>query len=434
MASPTDRIPPHSPEAEAGALACALIDQNHVPTLNPEWFYENRHQATCNVLREMFNAGEPVNSMTFMERVIRTKKDQTVGGLEYISSLPDKTASSEDFPQWKKILVEQWCLRKMIQVCSTAINKGYNKPDDVASVIEEFEQSALSIRQSGVAEESDMKAICLEIIREMEEAVANKGKITGVTTGLSDLDYYLNGLKPGQLFIVAARPGCGKTSLAMQIAAHVAIRCKEHVGIITAEMSDIELTKRILYSEASVDSDKHNKGTMDDGESKRITTSLVKVNSKFIHIVDTSGMTIAQVRAKARRMKQQHNIKLLVVDYLQLIRAGAKTSNRNEEITLVSNGMKLMAKEIKCPVICLAQLNRATEKEDRRPKVSDLRDSGSIEQDADIVGLLHPKAEGETDLIIGKNRSGKTGDIHLLFEPEFTRFKQLAKINPNDIP
>ena len=426
---------PHSIEAERGAIGCALQDSSIVGDLHVDLFHDLRHRTIALTLHEMVAKGAPVDVLTLIQKLRAEEQLEKVGGLTEVSSLPEAATSPTQFPYWRNILEASAKLRKAIAVASDTIAAARETGADADTVLERFEHDALAIRQTSAGSgEVDIKATLKAVIDDMEDAHASGGRLRGIATGFHDLDKLTGGLRPGQLSVIAARPSVGKTSLAMNIAEHVAIGSKVPVGVFSLEMSSQELLHRMVCSLARVNSGDVNEGKLTAGDFARMATATGKIGKAPLHICDKGGLTIGQLASNARRMVQRHGIKLMIVDYLQLMSGGQKRSSRYEDVTAISIGLKALAKELGIPFIVLAQLNRASEQESRAPRMSDLRDSGSIEQDADIIGLLHREEREDGDIVpislyVPKQRNGATGKIELQFHRQFTRFESTSRMS-----
>lgn len=432
-----ERIPPHSQEAEAGAIGCALLDPGLSAELQAQWFFDVRHQEIMSALHAMLSDGAPISQTTLIQKLADTGRTDTAGGLQYVLELPNQTPSALNFGYWADILREKALLRAGIAEASEFITRAYGQPEDITGLLNEHESSVLSLRRNGSGNDQTIKQLMIECSYEFDECARHQGKLRGLSTGFSDLDKKTNGLRPGQLIIVAARPGLGKTSLLMNIAEHVSVDSRQPVGVITLEMSAKELSFRMVCSRARVSQSAATAGAFVGADVEKITNASTAIARAPLHIAYGSAMTITQLHGKARRMASQHGLKLLCLDYLQLLHGTNRKASRYEQVTEISNGLKAIATALEIPVICAAQLNRDSENKGkpRKPTLADLRDSGAIEQDADICGFLYrdPKDEaGFTvpyELIIAKHRNGPTGKIDLVFLPEITRFESASKID-----
>jgi replicative DNA helicase len=454
-----DRLPPHSIEAEQGVLGCILISPNEcigecLTTLKagPDTFYDLRHQTIYSLLAEMFDKREPIDTITVLQKLKDNKLLDEVGGMQYLATLPDFVPSAANLSYYLNIIQDKFVLRKMIGVCTDVVRQAYEFEGEVDSLMDEVERDVLRISEARVQSSTNtMKVLVNKAINTVEDYHSRAGSLTGLSTGFTDLDKLTTGLHGGEMIVIAARPSIGKTSLAMNIAEHVAVELKLPVGVFSLEMTADSLVLRMLCSRARVNLRSVREGFLVERDFPKLTTAAGKLASAPLFIDDTSGLSILQLRAKARRMFQQYGVKLFVIDYLQLIHSTARTvENRQQEIADISNGIKQLAKELNVPVIVLSQLNREVEREKgRAPRLSDLRESGSIEQDADLVGLLYrvvSKDEEEgaaseptdaipVNLLIAKQRNGPAQeDVHLTFLKVYTRFESAAKIHDSDVP
>ncbi len=467
-----DRLPPHSLEAEQGVLGCILLAPN--PGMgeslellhgNPEVFYDLRHQTIYRMLVEMFDQQQPIDLITLQQRLRDTQpRDERqrpqpgnqldqVGGLPYLTTLPETVPSAANLGYYANIVYEKYLLRRLIQTCTGVIGRLYEHEGEVDALMDEVERDILRISEDrvegGIA---PMRELIHTAISQIEARHTTPGLLVGLSTGFTDLDRLTSGLHAGEMVVIAARPSVGKTSLAMNIAEHVAVELRQPVGVFSLEMTAESLVMRLLCSLARVNLRAVREGFLATRDFPKLTGAAGRLSGAPLFIDDTSGLSILQLRAKARRLAQQHGIKLFVVDYLQLLHSTARrVDNRQQEIADISNGLKALAKELRVPVVVLSQLNRDVEKRGagEAPRLSDLRESGAIEQDADLVGLLYRDSKGKDDedagrdfdedampvkLYIAKQRNGPTGELNLTFLKSFTRFESAAKIGEEDIP
>jgi len=454
-----DRLPPHSIEAEQAVLSCVLMSPNEamgecLTTLKggSEVFYDLRHQTIFDVLAEMFDKREPIDEVTVYQKLEDRQILEQVGHIAYLSALQDKVPSAAHLTYYLNIVQEKFLLRKMIRVCTEVVGRAYEHQGEVDKLMDEVERDVLRISEARVQSTTNtMKGLVHKAINQVEDYHKRQGSLTGLSTGFADLDKLTTGLHGGEMIVIAARPSIGKTSLAMNIAEHVALEQKLPVGVFSLEMTAESLVLRMLCSRARVNLRSVREGFLAERDFPKLTAAAGKLASAPMFIDDTSGLSILQVRAKARRMFQQHGIKLFVIDYLQLVHSTGRTvENRQQEIADISNGIKQLAKELNVPVIVLSQLNREVEREKGRPpRLSDLRESGSIEQDADVVGLLYrvtakddedagpsePSDAIPVNLLIAKQRNGPADEnIALTFMKIYTRFESAAKIQDSDVP
>jgi replicative DNA helicase len=454
-----DRLPPHSAEAEQGVLGCILISPNDCIgecieklKIGEEVFYDLRHQTIFKTLSEMYDSREAIDIITVQQRLKDRQLLEQVGGIAYLSVLPDTVPSAANLSYYLEIVQEKYLLRRMIHVCTDVVGRVYDYEGEVDALMDEVERDILRISEARVqAHTNTIKELVKKAITTIEDFHQRQGMLTGIATGFSDLDKMTSGLHGGEMIVIAARPSMGKTSLAMNIAEHVAIEEKLPVGVFSLEMTSESLVLRMLCSRSRVNLRNVREGFLAERDFPKLTGAAGKLAGSPLFIDDSSGLSILQLRAKARRMQQQYQIKLFVIDYLQLLHSTARRAeNRQQEIADISSGIKSLAKELNVPIIVLSQLNRELEREkNRKPRMSDLRESGAIEQDADLVGLLYkPNAEEDenaattaaseeavaVNLLIAKQRNGPTGDVNLTFLRSYTRFESAAKVTDADVP
>ena len=452
-----DRLPPHSAEAERGVLGCVLLAPNDgmgvcIEKLKrgSEVFYDLRHQALFETLAEMYDQKEAIDLITVQQRLKDNKQLDGVGGLSYLAGLADAVPSAANLEYYLEIVREKYLLRRMIQTCTAVVGRVYEHEGEVDGLLDEIERDVLRISEERVVSSAPtIKELVHRAINTIEEYHQRQGMLTGVSTGFADLDKMTSGLHGGEMVVIAARPSMGKTSLAMNIAEHVAIESRLAVGVFSLEMTAESLVLRMLCSRSRVNLRNIRDGFLAERDFPKLTGSAGKLANAPLFVDDSSGLSILQLRAKARRMYQQYGIKLFVIDYLQLLNSTSRRAeNRQQEIADISNGIKALAKELNVPVIVLSQLNRELEKDkNRKPRLSDLRESGAIEQDADLVALLYKPSSGDDDeapaqdleavpvnLYIAKQRNGPTGDVPLTFLKGYTRFESAAKVSAEDVP
>ena len=456
-----DRLPPHSPEAEQGVLGCVLLSPNEclgecVAKFKPggEVFYDLRHQTIFNTLVEMYDQRQAIDLITLQQRLKDKQLLEQVGGINYLMTLPNTVPSAANLAYYLDIVHERYVLRKMIQTCTGIVSRLYEHEGEVDQLLDEVERDVLRVSEERVeATSNTIKQLVHDAINTVEEFHARQGAFSGIATGYLDLDKKTDGLHAGEMIVIAARPSMGKTSLAMNIAEHVTIDQKLPVGAFSLEMTAESLVLRMLCSRAQVNLRNVREGFLAERDFPKLTSAAGHLSGAPLFIDDTAGLSILQLRAKARRMWQQYGIKLFIVDYLQLLHSTARRAeNRQQEIADISGGIKALAKELNVPIIVLSQLNREPEKRERGavPRLSDLRESGAIEQDADVVGLLYkPGKSGSDDdeaagsdeqeavlmnLLIAKQRNGPTGVVELTFRRNFTRFETAARVSDEDVP
>jgi replicative DNA helicase len=451
-----DRLPPHSIEAEQGVLGCVLLSPNeNLGTCiekfkkGLEVFYDLRHQVIFDTLTEMYDAKKPIDLITLQEHLKNKGQLEAIGGIPYLSALPDAVPSAANLEYYVEIVREKYVLRKMIQTCTGVVSRVYEHEGKVDGLLDEVERDILKIAEDRVESTSmSMKDLVHRAINTIEDYHQRQGMLTGIGTGFLDFDKMTSGLHGGEMIVIAARPSMGKTSLVMNIVEHVVLEEKQPVGVFSLEMTAESLVLRMLCSRARVNMRNIRDGFLAERDFPKLTGAAGKLANAPLYIDDTAGLSILQLRAKARRMYQQYGVKLIVIDYLQLLNASSsRVENRQQEVAQISNGVKALAKELNVPVIVLSQLNRELEKDkSRKPRLSDLRESGAIEQDADLIALLYKPEEGKEDdegapqeqeaipvnLLIAKQRNGPTGDVNLTFFKGYTRFESAAKVA--DVP
>src|ERR1017187_10484350 len=406
-ARPTvDRLPPHSPEAEMGVLGCVMLSPNECMgqciekfKADGEVFYDLRHQTIFTTLAAMYDSREAIDVITLQQQLKNKQLLEQVGGIAYLASLPDAVPSAANLSYYLDIVQEKFLLRKMIHTCTDVVGRVYEFEGEVDMLMDEVERDILRISESRVQNQTTtIKDLVKKAITTIEDFHQRQGMLTGVGTGFTDLDKMTSGLHGGEMVVIAARPSMGKTSLAMNIAEYVSIEQRLPVGVFSLEMTSESLVLRMLCSRSRVNLRNVREGFLAERDFPKLTGAAGKLASAPLFIDDSSALSILQLRAKARRMSQQYGIKLFVIDYLQLLHSTARRAeNRQQEIADISSGVKSLAKELNVPIIVLSQLNRELEREkNRKPRLSDLRESGAIEQDADVVGLLYkPSSEDE---------------------------------------
>ena len=451
-----DRLPPHSIEAEQGVLGCVLLSPHDGMGVciekckrGSEVFYDLRHRTIFELLGEMYDQKEAIDYITVQQGLKDRNQLEAIGGVAYLSALIDGVPSAANLQYYLDIVREKYLLRKMIQTCTSVVSRVYEHEGEVESLLDEVERDILRISEDRVeASSRTIKDLVHKAINTIEDFHQRQGMLTGIGTGFPDFDKMTSGMHAGEMIVIAARPSMGKTSLAMNIAEHVSIDQKLAVGVFSLEMTAESLVLRMLCSRSRVNLRSIREGFLAERDFPKLTGSAGKLAGAPLFIDDSSGLSILQLRAKARRMYQQYGIKLFVIDYLQLLNSTSRRAeNRQQEISDISNGIKALAKELSVPIIVLSQLNRELEKEkNRKPRLSDLRESGAIEQDADLVGLLYKPSSDDDDeaasqdqdalsvnLLIAKQRNGPTGDVALTFLRPYTRFESAAKVNADEV-
>src|SRR5881392_2438828 len=442
------RTPPHSVEAEQGVLGSMLLSPREaigecVEKINEEYFYVPAHQTIYTVLVELWNAGQAIDLITFTQVLRDRNLLESLGGAAFITDLFTFVPTAANVQYYLDIVRDKYILREIIAAATESVRRAYEEQDEVNNLLDEVEQKIFAVGDDRFKGQMlSMKDQVMEAIEAIEKLYERKGGITGISTGFIEFDRMTSGLHPAEMIVIAARPSMGKTALVMNIAEHVAINEKLPVGVFSLEMSSQQLVQRLLCSRARVNLQKVRDGFLGERDFPSLTAAASKLAEAKIFIDDSAGLSILELRAKARRLKAQQDVQLLIVDYLQLLRSTSRRAqdNRQLEISEISAGIKGLAKELKIPIVVVAQLNRQPEaRSGGKPRLSDLRESGSIEQDADLVGLLvrpelyeedeeaRVEKAGEAELIIAKQRNGPVGEIPLTFLKEYTRFETRAR-------
>src|SRR3989449_7748558 len=445
------RTPPHSIDAEQGVLGSMLISPREtiaecVEKINEDYFYIPAHRTIYDVLVDLWNAGEAIDLITFTQVLRDRHLLDSVGGAAFVTSLFTFVPTAANVGYYLEIVREKYILREIISAATESVRRAYEEQDEVNNLLDEVEQRIFAVGEDRFKGQMlSMKDQVMEAIESIEKLYERKGGITGISTGFVEFDRMTSGLHSSEMIVIAARPSMGKTALAMNIAEHVGINEKLPVGVFSLEMSSQQLVQRLLCSRARVNLQKVRDGFLGERDFPSLTAAASKLAEAKIFIDDSASLTILELRAKARRLKAQQDVQLIIVDYLQLLRSTSRRAqdNRQLEISEISAGLKGLAKELKIPIIVVAQLNRNPEIRTGSgkgvPRLADLRESGSIEQDADLVGLLvreeyyadsdeeRTEMEGKAELIIAKQRNGPIGQVKLTFLKDFTRFEDRAE-------
>ena len=435
------KVPPHDIEAEQAVIGSMLTDQEAVyaaiERLKPEDFYREDNKQIYTAILNIYNKAEPIDIITLKAELSSMGKLDAVGGLEYIVELPEKVPTTANVDRYIKIVEEKSLLRNLIRAANEILSSGYAQEDDVENIVDHAEKKIFDVMQKKSQKGyTTIKDVLVESFTKLEELYNQKEHITGVPTGFAELDKKTAGLHGSELILIAARPAMGKTAFALNIATNAALRANVPVAIFSLEMSKDQLVNRMLCSEAMVDSNNVRTGELNDEELGKLAETSGELSQAPIYIDDTPGISVMEIRAKCRKLKLEKNIGLVIIDYLQLIQGSGKTSSREQEIAEISRSLKILAKEIEVPVIALSQLSRAVEaRPDHRPMLSDLRESGSIEQDADIVMFLYrddyynedSEKKNIAEVIIAKQRAGSTGTVDLAWLGKYTKFANLEK-------
>ncbi len=435
------KIQPHSAEAEQSVIGSMIMDRDAIiaasELLTADDFYQHQYGVLYDAMMELFQEGKPVDLVTLQNKLKEKEVPPELCSIEFISDLIRSVPTSANIRYYATIVSEKALLRRLIKVTEGITNTCYMDKEKVDVILEQTEKDVFNIVQNrGSGEFQSIKDIVIKTLDGIEAASRNKGSVTGVATGFYDLDYKTAGLQPSDLILVAARPSMGKTAFVLNIAEYVAVKSKITTAIFSLEMSKTQLVNRILAMNSKVDSQSIRTGDLNDDDWAKLMDSARIVGESGLIIDDTPGISITELRSKCRKFKLEHNLGLVIIDYLQLMSGGKKSESRQQEISEISRSLKALAREISCPVIALSQLSRAVEQRpDKRPMLSDLRESGAIEQDADVVMFIyrddyynHDSEEaGVSEIIIGKQRNGPTGTVKLAWLSQYTKFANLER-------
>ena len=436
------KLPPHDTEAEQAVLGSMLTDQDAaasaIEVLKVEDFYREDHKAIYEAILNLYNRAEPIDIITLKAELTSIGKFEQVGGIEYLAELPEKVPTTTNADKYIKIVEDKSMLRSLIKTANEIQALGYDPMQEVEDIVDTAEKKIFNLEQGKNQKGyTAVKDILVESFALLEQLYNQKQHITGVPTGFADLDYKTAGLHNSDLILIAARPAMGKSAFALNIASYAAVKANVPVVIFSLEMSKEQMVNRILASEAMVDSNKIRTGKIEDEDWAKIAEATGILSEAPIFIDDTPGISMTEIRAKCRKLKMEKNIGLVVIDYLQLIAGNSKRAgSREQEISEISRSLKILAKELNVPVIALSQLSRAPEQRpDHRPMLSDLRESGAIEQDADIVMFLYrddyyneeTEKKNIAEVIIAKHRSGSVGTVELLWLSNYTKFANIDR-------
>jgi replicative DNA helicase len=431
-----DRVPPQNLDAERSALGSILLEKDAfykcIEMLRAEDFYREAHRVIFEVVTDLTNRNEAVDIITVSEELKQRNMLEKIGGLPYLTNLANAVPTAANVEYYAKIVREKSLLRSLISAAGQIMSMGYQASEDIETILDESERQIFQItQQRSTKGYINLKEILARTFEHIEEIHNTKGGITGLPTGFIDFDRMTAGLQRADLIILAARPSMGKTTFALNIANHVAGELKIPVVLFSLEMAKEQLALKLLCSEAGVDSHRIRTGTLRDEDWSKIAGALGRLSEGAMFIDDTAGITVMEIRAKARRIKAEHGLGLIVIDYLQLMQSRGRAENRQQEVSEISRSLKSLSRELEVPVLALSQLSRAVEQRaDKKPNLSDLRESGSLEQDADLVAFLYredyynPDSDHKnvTELNIAKQRNGPTGAVELIFHREFSRF------------
>ncbi|REK53536.1 MAG: replicative DNA helicase [Thermobacillus sp.] len=437
-----DRVPPQNIEAEQAVLGSILLEADALVTamerLRPEDFYQPVHRMIYETMIELGEAGQPIDLVTLTAALQDKQRLEEAGGVDYLSRLLSVVPTAANVDYYARIVEEKSLLRRLIRTATEIVQEGYAGADDVGLLLNDAEQRILEIsnRRTGSGFIS-IRDVLMDVFEQIEFLYNHRGGVTGIPSGFPDLDRMTSGFQRSDLIIVAARPSVGKTAFALNIAQNVGVRARETVAIFSLEMSASQLVQRMVCAESNVDAGRLRTGRLEGDDWEKLTMAIGALSEAEIYIDDTPGVTVADIRAKLRRLKKERGLGLVVIDYLQLIQGRGKPGeNRQQEVSEISRTLKQIARELEVPVIALSQLSRGVEqRQDKRPMLSDLRESGSIEQDADIVAFLYrddyydreTERKNIIEIIIAKQRNGPVGTVELVFLKNFNKFVSLDR-------
>ena len=435
------RVLPHSVEAEQSVIGSMLMDREAIMAaseiVTSEDFYQHQYGIVFEAMLELYNEGKPVDLITLQERLREKEVPPEVSSLEFIKDLLNTTLTSANVRSYAQIVQEKSMLRKLIKVNEEIANTCYLAKERVEDIMEDTERKIFNLVQKrSNGDYVPIKDVVLNALDKIEIASKNKGSVTGIPTGFVDLDYKTSGMQPSDLVLVAARPSMGKTAFVLNMAQHMAFRNGVTAAIFSLEMSKEQLVNRLLSLESRVDSQSIRTGNLSDEDWTKLIEGAGIIGKSNLIIDDTPGISVAELRSKCRKYKLEHNLGIIIIDYLQLMTGNKKTDSRQQEISDISRSLKEIARELSVPVVALSQLSRAVEQRpDHRPMLSDLRESGAIEQDADVVMFIYrddyynkdSEKKGIAEIIIAKQRNGPIGTVELVWLPNYTKFANMKK-------
>ena len=437
-----ERTPPHDLLSEQSTLGGMLLSKDAVAdvveTLRGGDFYIPKHEVIFEAILSLYSHGEPTDVITVTDELMKTGDLQRAGGVDYLHSLTSIVPTAANAGYYASIVQERALLRRLVDAGTRIAQMGYSGEGEAVELVNQAQAEVYSVTGQDQTEDYVPLEIAVSAaLEEIEMAKGRDGEMTGVPTGFKDLDELTNGLHAGQMIVVAARPAMGKSTLALDFARASAIKHDQPAIFFSLEMGKTEIAMRLLSAEGQIPLQKLRKGDLDSRDWTTLASTRGRINDAPLYVDDSPNMTLVEIRAKCRRLKQRVGLKMIIIDYLQLMTSGKKVESRQQEVSEFSRALKLMAKELQVPVIALSQLNRGSEqRQDKRPMVSDLRESGSIEQDADMVILLHrdevydrQSRPGEADLIVAKHRNGPTADIAVAFQGHYSRFHDMVHMD-----
>jgi replicative DNA helicase len=432
-----DRIPPHNNEAEQSVIGAIFLEPQALLTasevLVPEDFYRMAHQKIFTTMLSLSDRGQAIDVVTVTEELSAKKELEDVGGISYLTEIANSVPTAANIVHYANIVEEKALLRRLIRVATTIVEDGYTREDEVEALLSEAEKNMMEVsNRKNAGDFKHIKDVLVQTYDNIELLHTQQGDVTGIPTGFTDLDKITAGFQRNDLIIVAARPSVGKTAFALNIAQNVATKTTENVAIFSLEMGADQLVMRMLCAEGNIDAQVMRTGALQAEDWRKLTMAMGSLSNAGIFIDDSSGIKVNEIRSKCRRLQQEHGLGMVIIDYMQLISGSGKAGeNRQQEVSEISRSLKGLARELEIPVIALSQLSRGVEqRQDKRPMMSDLRESGSIEQDADIVSFLYredyydkeTENENMIEIIIAKQRNGPTGTVTLAFAKEYNKF------------
>ncbi|SHF97188.1 replicative DNA helicase [Ornithinibacillus halophilus] len=450
MSEWADRTPPHNLEAEQAVIGAIFLEPEAFSSaselLMPQDFYRVSHQLIFEAMLTLSDRGEPIDLVTVTTLLNNNDQLEDVGGVSYLSELAESVPTAANIVYYSKIVEEKALLRRLIRTATDIVTTSFSKEDDVEDVLNEAEKNILEV--SGRKNSGSFKVIkdvLIDVYDKIEQLHQQKEDVTGIPTGYRDLDKITSGFQRNDLIIIAARPSVGKTAFALNIAQSVAVNTDENVAIFSLEMGADQLVQRMLCAEGNIDAQRLRTGSLEPDDWGKLTMAMGSLSNAGVYIDDTPGIRVSEIRSKCRRLKQEHGLGMILIDYLQLIQGSGKSGeNRQQEVSEISRQLKGLARELNVPLIALSQLSRGVEqRQDKRPMMSDLRESGSIEQDADIVGFLYrddyydkeSEKQNIIEIILAKQRNGPVGTVELAFVKEYNKFVDLDhRYQASDVP
>jgi len=447
------KLPPQAIDLEEAILGALMLEKSPLNDVidiihQPEIFYKEAHQKIYAAIQDLFSSSESIDILTVTQKLKSNGDLDSVGGAYYISQLTNRIASAAHAESHARIVVQKYILREMIRISGKVIQNAYDETTDVFNLLDEAESELFKVTEGNIRKDYEsMASLLFKAQSEIEIAMQKEDGINGVGSGFKELDKITSGWQKSDMVVIAARPGMGKTAFVLSMARNVAVDYKHPVAIFSLEMSSIQLVNRLISGEAEIPAEDIRRGNFSKSEFEQFFERTKSLSEAPIYIDDTPALSIFELRAKSRRLKQQHNVQLIIIDYLQLMSSGGKGGNREQEISNISRSIKEIAKELEIPIIALSQLSRSVETRggDKRPMLSDLRDSGAIEQDADIVGFIYrpeyyqltewpdgSPCNNQGEIIIAKHRNGSLKDVRLKFIGKYAKFSDLDGLSQND--